>query len=295
MRGILGGKKPALLIAISMLAISSAFASAGDGVQAPVRAWVEKEGNGTYIAFAQNSLPIPAYVSVNCVGIKNLSPSDPLPYEAIIPASTQKQELFQLVKMDSSKGADFQFDYRYAKGDPLNVCPGDIAYFFPFEYGSSRQVSQGYNGRFSHRGNLAYSLDFPMPEGTIVTAARDGYVVEVKQDSNAHGRSHYYDNMANYVRVYQADGTFATYMHLKQYGAFVKPGDYVNAGQPIALSGQTGRVTGPHLHFDVRVPTKFGVTQTIPVKFFGDGGETVNPVAGKSYVSYLPGREPALR
>jgi murein DD-endopeptidase MepM/ murein hydrolase activator NlpD len=59
--------------------------------------------------------------------------------------------------------------------------------------------------------------------------------------------------------IYHADNTFSQYVHLKQFGNFVKIGDSVRANQPIALSGFTGMTTLPHLHFGVYKSTKNGL------------------------------------
>ena len=53
-----------------------------------------------------------------------------------------------------------------------------------------------------------------------------------------------------YVIVRHENGLETVYGHLSRF--LVKPDQYVKAGQPIALSGNTGRSTGPHLHFETR-------------------------------------------
>ncbi len=85
-----------------------------------------------------------------------------------------------------------------------------------------------------HRG-----IDYGVPVGTPVVAAHSGTIVEVRESSS-------YGNM---IRIRGDDGMDTLYAHLSTFG--VQQGQQVIAGQQIALSGNTGRSTGPHLHFEV--------------------------------------------
>jgi hypothetical protein len=123
---------------------------------------------------------------------------------------------------------------------------------------------QGFNGRVSHKD--VYAVDFDMPEGEKVCAARSGKVVGMRKDSDKGGFDKKFMNDANYVQIEHSDGTVAMYGHFKKDGVFVDVGDVVFAGEVIGLSGKTGYVTGPHLHFDVGRGQK-----TIPFKFVGVG------------------------
>lgn len=147
-------------------------------------------------------------------------------------------------------------------------------------------ILQGRNGSFSHNGRHAYALDFSMPEGTPICAARAGRVVAVKEDSNEGGNTIEYADLGNKVVIEHADGTRATYLHLEKNGAQVSTGECVSRGQQIALSGNTGWSTRPHLHFVVQamepgegwwsVPVVFA-TETGPREEFWFGRRTRRP------------------
>ncbi|WP_183383399.1 peptidoglycan DD-metalloendopeptidase family protein [Halomonas stenophila] len=92
-------------------------------------------------------------------------------------------------------------------------------------------------GRISpHKGT-----DFAMPSGTPVTAPADGRVEKVGNHPAA-GR---------YIVVRHDNGYKTRYLHLSR--PMVNRGDRVTRGERIALSGNTGRSTGPHLHYEVLV------------------------------------------
>ena len=102
--------------------------------------------------------------------------------------------------------------------------------------------------RFGNRvdpflGRLALhaGIDFRTATGTRIAATAPGTVVSA-------GRSGGYGNM---VEVDHGSGVSTRYAHLS--GILVKVGDHVNAGEAIALTGSTGRSTGPHLHYEVRL------------------------------------------
>lgn len=83
-------------------------------------------------------------------------------------------------------------------------------------------------------------IDLGAPEGTPIPAARDGVVIA------AGPRGGY----GNAVEIRHADGSSTLYAHASEVN--VTPGMSVREGETIALVGQTGRTTGPHLHLEVR-------------------------------------------
>ncbi|MBQ2916716.1 MAG: peptidoglycan DD-metalloendopeptidase family protein [Clostridia bacterium] len=92
-------------------------------------------------------------------------------------------------------------------------------------------------------GTYHGALDYGIPIGTEVYAAEEGVVLTAGWSNGGYG---------NYVCLQHANGLRTYYAH--GCGTFyVKQGDVVKRGQLIMLSGNSGRSTGPHLHFEVRV------------------------------------------
>ncbi|MEU7387054.1 M23 family metallopeptidase [Streptomyces tanashiensis] len=89
-------------------------------------------------------------------------------------------------------------------------------------------------------------VDFMASTGTTVVAVGPGTVYSAG-DGGAYG---------NQVVIQHADGTFSQYAHLSSIS--VSAGQTVTGGQQIGLSGATGNVTGPHLHFEMRTGPEYG-------------------------------------
>lgn len=108
-------------------------------------------------------------------------------------------------------------------------------------------ISSGFNTKRHHpvTGQIAphYGTDFAVPVGTPVYATSDGKVVKVGEHPLA-GR---------YVVLKNSRAYSTRFLHLSQMNVTV--GQYIHRGQQIGLSGNTGRTTGPHLHFEL---LKFG-------------------------------------
>jgi len=98
-------------------------------------------------------------------------------------------------------------------------------------------VERVFNGsvQSTHQG-----LDFRVPSGTSIAAVNSGHVILA--------RPLFFEG--NCVVIDHGQGLLTLYLHLSKF--LVKEGDDVEKGQPIGLSGGTGRATGPHLHLAVR-------------------------------------------
>jgi len=161
----------------------------------------------------------------------------------------------------------------------------DVVYRLPFDTGRSYRVVQGYNGTHTHEGRDRYAIDFAMRKGTPVCAARGGIVVSLKESSKTGGSDEKFRNQSNYVCILHDDGTVAEYHHLHYDGVLVEVGDQVEAGQRIAISGNTGYSTGPHLHFGVYSAINGRRRQSPPVTFATAEGLVHEPLEGRVYTA----------
>jgi len=168
--------------------------------------------------------------------------------------------------------------------DDSIICPSQKTseYVLPYPVGVTYTCIQGYVGRTYHRGVFEYGVDFDMPIGTIVTAARGGRVVFVEESFND---GDYGLGKENLVVVLHSDGTFGRYVHLTKNGALVDVNQTVAQGDTIGLSGNTGFSIRPHLHFDVTKDCSQSNCQTIPIWFRNTRAHPYGLVTGESYTA----------
>ncbi|WP_053848482.1 M23 family metallopeptidase [Streptomyces sp. NRRL B-24085] len=128
---------------------------------------------------------------------------------------------------------------------------------------SGSYVSTGYKSGGSIWSSGSHTgVDFHAASGTSVHAVGRGTVVEA-----GWGGSY-----GNNVVIRMADGTYTQYGHLSSIGVSV--GQSVTPGQQIGLSGATGNVTGPHLHFEARTSPEYG-SDIDPVAYLRSHGVNV--------------------
>ena len=115
----------------------------------------------------------------------------------------------------------------------------DDAYLYRLPYGDdvSFPIIQGYGAKLSHRGAERYTLDFGMPVGTPVHAARDGTVVLVEDSHDVGCPREECGRFANFVVVLHSDGTTGEYFHLERGSVQVRVGEHVARGPPHAPAG----------------------------------------------------------
>jgi len=150
----------------------------------------------------------------------------PARYTAPSPEDLRQIEQDKEVKAEAFQKVSPERDWQGSFAAPVKAPISDV-------FG----VERVFNGvvQSTHQG-----LDFRVPSGTPVAAANRGTVLLA--------RPLFFEG--NCIVIDHGQGLLTLYLHLSELR--VKEGDQVAKGQPIALSGGTGRATGPHLHLAVR-------------------------------------------
>ncbi len=203
----------------------------------------------------------------------------------LVLAAAKRERVYRFQKR---RLGDWDLDWRYSYHFGVVGAQHDdsVVYLLPYRPGASYKVLQGYDGNFTHKGHLRYSVDWAMPEGSDVLAARGGVVVRLRESSDRGGTDPGDRGRENYIWIRHDDGTLAQYQHLQKDGVLVERGDRVEAGQLIARSGNTGYSTEPHLHFHVATPSRGRYAfVTIPVRFKVGGGVAESLRVGWRYTA----------
>ena len=169
--------------------------------------------------------------------------------------------------------------------DLADICdPGPNSYYrLPWEDGHTEPVGQGNSSgpNDSHAAGTAqeFAFDFGLNDGVPIHAARGGMVQwltdlqttnfnrsEPPSATNQEFPPGALENWGNAVRIAHQDGTTGWYFHIKTNSVFVNVGNIVIRGQPIAEADNTGRSSGPHLHFQVQ-DNNMNWGQSIQIRF----------------------------
>jgi murein DD-endopeptidase MepM/ murein hydrolase activator NlpD len=220
----------------------------------------------------------PVSVDVQFEQHQNVQSQPPLPARIVLAPRSEFHGL-HIVAPVPDAGYSYRLRYAFMPGDYRAQQDEGAQYRVPFGSGEFG-VAQAFGGKASHRDKQNYyAVDIVMPEGTPVLAAREGVIMTVDNDFFGAGLDMArYGDRANNIRVVHSDGTMAVYAHLELESARVHVGDHVRAGQELALSGDTGYTTGPHLHFCVQVNSNMALI-SVPFEFTGANGSFV-PTAG---------------
>ncbi|QRY63099.1 M23 family metallopeptidase [Gordonia sp. PDNC005] len=119
-------------------------------------------------------------------------------------------------------------------------------------------------------GTFHGGIDMAAPLGTPIHAVTDGVVVDAGPASG----------YGNWVQVKGADGTITMYGHMSSSGVKVTKGEKVTAGDVIALVGNEGFSTGPHVHVEVWIPKGGGYFKIDPAPWLAKHGVKLSALTG---------------
>lgn len=246
------------------------------------------------VQIARNRFATPVVIRWQMTEFDNLDPRSPVEGVAFLPAAPtpfglgQNVVIAELDQLDMSRRYRRELVFRARWGDP-RAEPTDYVYRLPFAPGLTFSVLQGWHGTFSHRGSNEFAVDFDCPVATSVLAARPGVVVAANAAAQGSGTTpDWLDyKRTNFVLIQHDDGTLGEYMHLSPSGIEVKPGQRVERGTPLALSGNTGFSSTPHLHFQVMTAGDDGTSaRSFPFRLATSPKRVEEPIQGRRYASW---------
>lgn len=140
-----------------------------------------------------------------------------------------------------------------SSGTNANTSTGSYGFGWPV---ANPVIGTGYgvSGRYWSSGHHT-GVDFRASDGTAIFSIGDGQVFDTGY-SSAYG---------NYVEIYHGNSIYSFYAHASRVQVSV--GQKVTKGQQIMLSGHSGNVTGPHLHFEIRTPGYKYANCVNPIKY----------------------------
>jgi murein DD-endopeptidase MepM/ murein hydrolase activator NlpD len=246
------------------------------------------------VQVARSRYAVPVVIRWALTELDNLEPRTATEGVALLPAAPgplgvgQAVVLAELDQLDTSRRYRRELYFRARFGDP-RAEPAPYAYGLPYPAGLTFSVLQGFHGAFSHRGSNEFAVDFDCPVATPVLATRPGVVVAAHAAAQGAGTTpEFLDyRRTNFVLLLHDDGTLGEYMHLSPSGVEVAPGQRIARGQPIALSGNTGYSSTPHLHFQVMTAGDDGVAaRSFPFRIAIAPDRVEEPVQGRRYSAW---------
>ena len=182
---------------------------------------------------------------------KSAAEAKPAPKTAAAPPAQQKLAKAETGPVATARLATPAND---AKTEAAEAAPSSTGSIPGFRWPVRGRVIAGFGPKSNGQQNDGINL--AVPEGTSVKAAEDGVVAYSGNELKGYG---------NLVLVRHSNGYVTAYAHASQL--MVKRGDTIKRGQIIAKAGQTGSVSSPQLHFEIRK----GSTPVEPTQFLSGG------------------------
>ena len=245
----------------------------------------ERQDDASFALIAKNTFYAPIQLAYRLSQTQNVPSSTPREGLTVLPPRSEVP-VIEVGKTTTRQDIGFQYEFQFLPGEPGAEHRPAQPYRLPFALSTTIAVSQAFPDTKTHGDpGSQYAIDFVMPVGTQVFAAREGVVIDVASGFFEHGTDLHVDGpRANIVRMLHDDGTMSLYGHLNWNSIRVVPGQHLARGEYLADSGNTGFTTGPHLHFVVQ-RNRGGALVSVPVEFAGPGGAPITLRTRETYTA----------
>ena len=259
------------------------FISASVFSQRAVDVKYEQDAQGNYIFSYNNKAYCNYILQLNFSVLQNAKSDHPLPFVTEVRPGAGK--LLRLSKEKAADAIQLKYGFTSFKGCLNPMIDTGFVYVLPIAPGKETQAYEIRNtSAKTPDGRLLknwYAIRLRMKPGDTLYAARRGVVTDMNVSSGQNDAGVSGPDADNYIEIVHKDCSFAEYGILKKDGSFVKPGQVVEAGQPIGLVGGDKFGRGSEARLSVTYNQLQDDSQSGGGSGNGGGGGTI-------YSVYLP-------
>lgn len=231
----------------------SLLASLSLSAQRPIDVTYVQDAQGNTVFSCNNKAFCNYVLQFNFTSLANARPDHTMPYQGVVKPGLTR--LFKLSKENANTAMQFKYSINFFKGCLNPSVDTGFTYLLPIAPGKEAQAYELRNAPRSAANDppikTFYAIRLRMKPGDTLYAARRGTVVEVDVSSDANDQGAASSGDEDYVEIIHKDCSFGHYGVLKKDGAFVKPGQVVEAGQPIGIIGGDHYGRGSEARFNV--------------------------------------------
>ena len=271
----------------------------------------EEDHQGNYNFYCKNNAYCNYILEISFSSMENTKCDHVLPYRAMVKPGINK--LFKLSKENANNPFRFKYTIDYTKGCINPTVDTGFTYVLPIAPGKNTQVyimeNTNQNAGVISAGNMQeikpksknwYVIRLRMKPGDTIYAVRRGTVTEVDDKSSLNDSGVASAGTENYIDIVHADCSFGHYGILKKNSAFVKPGQFVEAGMPVGLVGGDKYGRGSEARFSVYYnveqediqnaggSNRYVYWEYVPLKFWTKNNGKGSLKHGANYTSEYP-------
>jgi murein DD-endopeptidase MepM/ murein hydrolase activator NlpD len=251
----------------------------------------DMQGNTNFSCF--NKAFCNYVLEIDLTKLNNGGSDHPLPLRVVVKPGNNK--LFKLTKEHPADPIEFSYKVAYFKGCIDAMADTNFTYLLPLSPGKSSQAYQidvlTKTDPLDPEIKKSYAVRLRMQPGDTIYAARRGTVTEVDVSSDLNDKGVAGAHAWNSIEIVHADCSFGQYGIIKKDGAFVHPGQVVEAGQPIGLVGGDKFGRGSDIRFAVyynQPGDKEIYRFYVPLKFWTKKNGKGMLKHGATYISEFP-------